>query len=95
MAIFILNFRKICPTFGAQSKAMRHYNVWIEPTLVSEWARLICSYAENQGRTCDQKVLMEAMSWPEHKRDVHLAKKQAQKLINSGKLFCVWSGKKL
>ena len=76
-------------------QAMRRYNVWIEPTLVSEWARLICSYAENQGRTCNKKNLMEAMSWPEHKRDVHLAKKQAQKLINSGKLFCVWSGKKL
>ena len=35
------------------------------------------------------------MLWPEHKRDVHTARKQAQKLINSGKLFCVWSGKRL
>ena len=74
-------------------QAMRRYNVWIEPTLVAEWSRLICSYAENQERTCDQKILIETMSWPEHKRDVHLARKQAQKLINSGKLFCVWSGK--
>lgn len=76
-------------------QAMRRYNVWIEPTLVAEWTRLIRSYAENQEKTCDQKTLIEAMTWPEHKRDVHLAKKQAQKLINSGKLFCVWSGKKL
>lgn len=76
-------------------QAMKRYSVWIEPALISEWSRLICSYAENQGKTCDQKTLIEAVSWPEHKRDVHLSKKQAQKLINSGKLFCVWSGKKL
>ena len=75
--------------------AMRRYNVWIEPTLVAEWSRLIQFYAENQERTYDQKTLMNAMLWPEHTRDVQIAKKQAQKLINSGKLYCVWSGKKL
>ena len=75
--------------------AMRRYNVWIEPTLVAEWSRLIRSYSENQERVCDQKTLMEAMLWPEHKRDVHIVRKQAQKLIGSGKLYCVWSGKKL
>ena len=75
--------------------AMRRYNVWIEPTLVAEWSRLIRFYTENQERVCDQKILMEAMLWPEHKRDVHTARKQAQKLINSDKLYCVWSGKKL
>ena len=75
--------------------AMRRYNVWIEPTLIAEWSRLIRYYAENQERVCDQKVLMEAMLWPEHKRDVHIARKQAQKLIDSRKLYCVWSGKRL
>ena len=37
----------------------------------------------------------EVMSWKEYEHDISLAKEQAQKLMSSNKLFCVWSGKKM
>ena len=35
------------------------------------------------------------MTWSDPTRDVRIAKQQARELIESGKLYCVWSGKRL
>jgi hypothetical protein len=75
--------------------ALQRFDAWIEPALVSEWGRLIKVYASRQGRTVDESALAAAMTWDEPSRDVRLARQRALKLVATGDLVCVWSGKRL
>ncbi len=76
-------------------QAVQRFAVWIEPALVEEWIRLMQRYAETQGRDLPRDRVAAAMTWSDPTRDVRIAKQQARELIESGKLYCVWSGKKL
>lgn len=76
-------------------QAVQRFAVWIEPALVEEWIRLMLGYAETQGRDLPRDRAAAAMIWSEPKRDRGIAKRQARNLLESGKLCCVWSGKKL
>lgn len=76
-------------------RALRRFDVWIEPALIAEWMRLMKVYASRQGRVLDNAQLATAMTWSEPTRDVRLAREQAIRLIGTGSLFCVWSGRKL
>jgi len=76
-------------------RAMQRFDVWIEPAVVAEWVRLTKGYAEGQGRSVDDGAVGAAMMWNEPSRDVGLAKQRAAGLMEKGKLYCVWSGKRL
>jgi SAM-dependent methyltransferase len=76
--------------------AVRHLNVWIEPIVVAEWARLMQGYGERQGRTISMDELHRALAWLDLLRDTRLARSLADDLMNRGEpVFCVWSGKRL
>ena len=76
--------------------AMQRYDVWIEPALIAEWSKMIKDYAKGQGRSVDDAVIGAAMTWNEPLRDVSTARERAINLLkDKGKLYCVWSGKKL
>ena len=75
--------------------ALQRFDVWIEPAIVSEWARIIKSYLERQGREMADADITAAMVWAEPTRDVRVPREQAQRLSNEDRLFCVWSGKKI
>ncbi len=75
--------------------AMQRFDVWIEPAIVSEWARIIKSYLERQGREIADAEIAAAMVWAEPSRDVKIARDQAVRLADQGQLFCVWSGKRI
>jgi hypothetical protein len=76
-------------------RALQRFDVWIEPALIMEWSNLIGSYAKGQGRHISAANIAEAMRWSEPSRDVKIARDQAIRLIGSGKLYCVWSGRAL
>lgn len=76
-------------------KALQRFDVWIEPALVAEWARLITSYAAKQGRVLQQDHVAQAMVWSEPSRDVRVARTRALRLIERGPLSCVWTNRKL
>ncbi len=76
-------------------RALQRFDVWIEPALVAEWARLMMFYAERQGRTLNNLEVLNTMVWSEPTRDVKIAREQAIRLMAEDKLFCVWSGKRL
>ena len=76
-------------------QAVQRFAVWIEPALVEEWIRLMQRYAETQGRDLPRDRVAATMTWSDPTRDVRIAKQQARELIESGKLYCVWSGKRL
>lgn len=76
-------------------KAMTRYAAWIEPALLDEWARLTRHYAERQDRPVDESRMKQALTWEDGGRDVRTARENAEKLSSRGRLFCVWTGKRL
>jgi hypothetical protein len=77
-------------------RAMQRLGAWIEPVLVSEWARLIRSYADREGRSLPLGSVEAALSWKEPVRDVRLAREVALTQLERGDdLNCVWSGRRL
>lgn len=75
--------------------AFQRFDAWIEPALIAEWLRLMNSYAASQNRTLDPILMGLSMVWDDPKRDVSMARDRALFLLESGDLYCVWSGKKL
>lgn len=76
-------------------RALQRYDAWIEPALVTEWARLMKDYADRQGRRIEDGQVTAAMVWSEPNRDVKVAREQATRLLASDMLYCVWTGQVL
>ncbi len=76
-------------------RAMRRFDVWIEPALIAEWGRLMKGYAARQERRITDGDIAVAMGWSEPSRDVRTARERAVQLCAQQKLFCVWSGRRL
>ncbi|WP_426959916.1 HNH endonuclease [Muricoccus radiodurans] len=77
-------------------RAMQRFAVWVEPALVSEWMRLMQSYASAQGRTSEAGVMAAAMTWADPVRDVAVPRARALALMDGGAVVhCVWSGRRL
>jgi SAM-dependent methyltransferase len=76
-------------------QALTHYNVWIEPVLVSEWVRLIESYC-NDGRPDVRRLAHSLLAWVDPARDTSFARAAVDRIRAAGKpVYCVWSGARL
>jgi SAM-dependent methyltransferase len=76
--------------------AMSRFASWIEPSLLSEWVRLMQTYLEAQDRKESYDRLMQALAWLDPERDTMLVRSITQKLFVAERpLYCVWSGKRL
>jgi len=76
--------------------AMQRFAAWVEPALMSEWMRLMQSYATGQERRLEVGAMAAAMTWSDPDRDVTLPRARALALLDGGQtLHCVWSGKRL
>jgi SAM-dependent methyltransferase len=76
-------------------QALTHYNVWIEPVLVSEWVRLIESYC-NDGRPDVRALAHSLLAWVDPARDTSFARAAVDRMRAAGKpVYCVWSGTRL
>jgi hypothetical protein len=76
-------------------QALTHYNVWIEPVLVSEWVRLVESYC-NDGRPDIRTLAYSLLAWVDPARDTSFARAAVERIRAAGKpLYCVWSGARL
>jgi SAM-dependent methyltransferase len=76
-------------------QALTHYNVWIEPVLVSEWVRLIESYC-NDGRPDIRTLAYSLLAWVDPARDTAFARAAVDRIRAAGKpIYCVWSGARL
>ena len=77
-------------------QALGRFACWVEPALVTEWARLMRGYAAGQNRLIDPAALAVAMTWSEPARDVALPRRLALQVLERGEpLHCVWSGRRL
>lgn len=76
-------------------QALTHYNVWIEPVLVSEWVRLIESYCDD-GRPDIRTLAHALLTWVDPARDTSFARAAVERIRAAGKpVYCVWSGARL
>jgi SAM-dependent methyltransferase len=76
-------------------QALTHYNVWIEPVLVSEWVRLIESYC-NDGRQNIRMLAHALLTWVDPSHDTSFARAAVDRIRATGKpVYCVWSGARL
>ncbi len=76
-------------------QALTHYNVWIEPVLVSEWVRLIESYCSN-GRPDVRTLAHSLLAWVDPARDTKFARAAVDRMRAADKpVYCVWSGARL
>ena len=77
-------------------RAMQRLGAWIEPVLVSEWARIMRSYAERDGRAIPLGQVEVALQWLDPARDTAFARQTIQRLLAAGaSVECVWTGSRL
>lgn len=76
-------------------QALTHYNVWIEPVLVSEWVRLIDGYCTD-GRPDVRPLAHALLAWVDPARDTGFARDAVDRIRAAGKpVYCVWTGARL
>jgi len=77
-------------------RALQRFSVWVEPSLETEWKRLMTLYLQRQNRRVERSVMEQALAWSEPQRDVRLARERVAALRERGDpVYCVWSGKRL
>jgi SAM-dependent methyltransferase len=78
---------------GALWRTMLRLGSWIDPILVTEWARLTRLYATRQGVDLPPGRVEAEMVWLDPSRDVSIARMAALGLRDRSRpLNCVWSG---
>jgi SAM-dependent methyltransferase len=76
--------------------ALQRFSVWIEPSLETEWKRMMAMYLQRQNRRVERSVMEQALAWNEPQRDVRLARDRVAALREQGEpVYCVWSGNRL
>jgi SAM-dependent methyltransferase len=77
-------------------RALQRFAVWIEPSLIAEWTRLMRVYADSQGRRLDGGCIGAAMTWSDPVRDVSRPREIALRIMALDEpLHCIWSGRRL
>jgi hypothetical protein len=74
-------------------RALQRFAVWVEPSLIAEWTRLMHSYAARQDRALDSGRIAAAMTWADPVRDVSVPRAISTAMLRTGKsVRCVWTG---
>lgn len=81
---------------GPVWRTLQRLGAWVEPVLVSEWARLIHGFGLRMGRAVAPGEAEAALHWLDPARDTALARDVSKRLMERGEAVrCVWSGSRL
>lgn len=75
--------------------SLSRYSVWIEPTLVNEWASIMASYQGNKANSFSKLDYLNALTWEDPERSTTRVRKRADQLLSSSDVACCWSGKSI
>lgn len=76
--------------------AMTSYACWIEPAIVSEWAKLMAGYDERAGKKRPLDQYYDGLKWLDDHRNTREVREIVERVRNQGKsVFCAWTGKRL
>ncbi|WP_018984307.1 class I SAM-dependent methyltransferase [Salinimonas chungwhensis] len=73
--------------------SLTRFSVWIEPSLVNEWAGLMQSYVKNTDVAFSKADLLNALIWEDPKRTTTRVRNRINELLQTGSVNCCWSGK--
>jgi HNH endonuclease len=77
---------------GELWRALQRFAVWVEPSLIAEWIRLMRGYADRQGRRLDEGWMAAAMTWADPERDVSASRAISLEMMRAGRpVRCVWT----
>ncbi len=77
---------------GPVWRTLQRLGAWVEPVLVSEWARLIQNFGLRMGRAVAPGEAEAALQWLDPARDTALARDVVKRLITLGEpVRCVWT----
>lgn len=75
-------------------RALTRLGAWIEPVLITEWARLMRGYADRMELALPLGAPEAALVWEEPQRDTLLARHAAARIREgSATIACIWTGK--
>ena len=78
---------------GELWRALQRFAVWVEPSLIAEWIRLMRGYADRQGQRLDEGQVAAAMTWAQPERDVSASRAISLAMMQAGyPVRCVWTG---
>ncbi|RAK66398.1 class I SAM-dependent methyltransferase [Phenylobacterium kunshanense] len=81
---------------GPVWRTLQRLGAWVEPVLITEWARLIQGFGLRMGRTVAPGEAEGALLWLDPARDTALARDVAKRLMARGETVrCVWTGSRL
>ncbi len=81
---------------GPVWRTLQRLGAWVEPVLVSEWARLIRRYARSMGHDVQPGESERALLWLHPARDTALARAAIGRLSERGiAVRCTWTGARL
>jgi hypothetical protein len=81
---------------GPVWRTLQRLGAWVEPVLVSEWARLIQGFGLKMGRAVARGEAEAALQWLDPARDTALARDVAKRLMARGEsVRCVWTDARL
>ncbi len=81
---------------GPVWRTLQRLGAWVEPVLVSEWARLIQGFGLRMGRAVAPGEAEAALQWLDPVRDTSLARDVAKRIIARGQpVRCVWTDARL
>lgn len=77
-------------------RTLQRLGAWVEPVLISEWARLIEGFAIKMGRGIKPGEIEAGLRWLDPERDTRLARMVALQRLELGETVrCVWTGNRL
>jgi hypothetical protein len=81
---------------GPLWRTLQRLGAWVEPVLISEWARLIEGFALRMGRKLGPGEVEAGLRWLDPERDTRLARMVAIERLDRGETIrCVWTGSRL
>lgn len=81
---------------GPVWRTLQRLGAWVEPVLITEWARLIQGFGLRMGRIVGPGEAEGALLWLDPARDTALARDVAKRLMVRGETVrCVWTGSRL
>ncbi|PXA98365.1 methyltransferase type 11 [Nostoc sp. 3335mG] len=81
---------------GPVWRTLTRLGAWVEPVLITEWARLMRGYADRMSRPVALGTAEAALAWEEPLRDTVVGRAAAERLLaQRAPVSCVWSGQSL
>ena len=76
---------------------LNRFACWIEPVIISEWARTMARYQGNAAfqAPATHHHLYAALEWLEVKRSTEEVRKRVEKMTQAHPISCIWSARRL